>query len=338
MRVKEKVKIRKAQFLEMYRQMVLIRAFEEECSRQYMQGNIGGFLHLYIGEEAIAVGAISALRPQDYVVTHYRDHGHALARGMDSKAVMAELFGKATGSSGGKGGSMHLFDVSRNFMGGYAIVGGQMPIAAGLALAAKYKEEDRLVLCFLGDGALNEGEFHESMNLATIRNLPIIYFCENNLYGMGAPVWETFALWEAIDKVADAYHMPGKRMDGMNLLEVREVTRSAVEYVSGGLGPIFLVAQTYRFRGHSLSDPAEYRRRREVEHWLEKDPIANFKQELLDEELTSDIELGEIDVAVMKEVEEAAAFASDSPFPEPAALYRDVYGEQGATDGRDYLP
>ena len=325
MRVKEKG-VGKDLLLEHYRQMVLIRTFEEECSRQYMQGNIRGFLHLYIGEEAIAVGAISALRPQDYVVTHYRDHGHALARGMDSKAVMAELFGKATGSSGGKGGSMHLFDVSRNFMGGYAIVGGQMPVAAGLALAAKYKQEDRLVLCFLGDGALNEGEFHESMNLASIRKLPIIYFCENNLYGMGAAVWETFPLWEEIHKVADAYRMPGKRMDGMNVDEVYRVTQNAVQHVLSGMGPIFLVAQTYRYRGHSLSDPAQYRQRTEVETWLKRDPIASQKQRILSEEMATAEELAAIDQAVMSEVEEAVKFASDSPFPEPSDLYSDVYG------------
>ena len=325
MKVKERG-VGKELLLEHYRQMVLIRTFEEECSRQYMQGNIRGFLHLYIGEEAIAVGAISALRPQDYVVTHYRDHGHALARGLDSKAVMAELFGKATGSSGGKGGSMHLFDVSRNFMGGYAIVGGQMPVAAGLALAAKYKEEDRMVLCFLGDGALNEGEFHESMNLASIRHLPIIYFCENNLYGMGAAVWETFPLWEEIHKVADAYRMPGKRMDGMNVEEVHRVTRDAVQHVLSGMGPIFLVAQTYRFRGHSLSDPAQYRQRIEVETWLKRDPIPSLKQRILDEEAATEDELVATDQAVMREVEEAVEFASDSPFPDPADLHSDVYG------------
>ena len=325
MKVKEKLS--KKQLLEFYRQMVLLRAFEEECARQYMQRNILGFLHLYIGEEAIAVGAMSVLRPQDYVVTHYRDHGHALARGIESKRVMAELFGKATGCSGGRGGSMHLFDVSKNFMGGYAIVGGQMPIAAGLALAAKYKGEDRLALCFLGDGALNEGEFHESMNLAAIRQLPIIYFCENNLYGMGASVWETFAMSEEIYRVAEAYKMPGKRMNGMDLLEVREITQEAVEYVTGGGGPIFLEALTYRFRGHSIADPADYRARTEVEAWLARDPVAGFKRKLLEDGVASEAGLTAIGDDVMKEIEDAAKFAAESPFPEPSDLYRDVYGE-----------
>ena len=325
MKVRERLE--KTQLLEFYRQMVLVRRFEEECGRQYMQGNIRGFLHLYIGEEAIAVGSISALRPQDYVVTHYRDHGHALARGLDSKAVLAELFGKATGCSGGKGGSMHLFDASKNFMGGYAIVGGQMPIAAGLALAAKLKGEDRLAMCYLGDGALNEGEFHESMNLAAIRKLPVIYFCENNLYGMGAPVWETFALAEEIYRVAEAYKMPGKQLNGMDVLEVHEVTREAIEYVRSGKGPIFLEARTYRFRGHSIADPADYRRRTEVDGWMEKDPIDNYKRKLLGEGLASEQELTELDSAVMQEVEAAAKFALESPYPEPSALYQDVYAK-----------
>ena len=324
MKVKER--LTKVELLEYYRQIVLIRVFEEECQRQYMQGNIAGFLHLYIGEEAIAVGAISALRPQDWVLTHYRDHGHAIARGLDTKAIMAELFGKATGTSKGKGGSMHLFDVSRNFMGGYAIVGGQMPVAAGLALAAKLMGQDRLALCFLGDGALNEGEFHESMNLAAIRKLPIIYFCENNLYGMGASVWETFAKADDIYKVAEAYNMPGKRMNGMDVLEVKQVTRDAVEYVSSGNGPIFLEAQTYRFRGHSIADAAAYRSGAEVEEWLARDPIASYKNLLLEDGTASEAELQEIDDGAMKEIEEAVDFAAKSPYPDPAELYTDVYG------------
>ena len=325
MRVKPRIE--KTKLLEFYRQMMLIRVFEEECGRQYMQGNIRGFLHLYIGEEAIAVGSISTLRPHDYVVTHYRDHGQALAKGLDSKAVMAELFGRATGCSGGKGGSMHLFDVSKNFMGGYAIVGGQLPIATGLALASKLKGEDGLTLCFLGDGALNEGEFHESMNLAAIRTLPIIFLCENNLYGMGAPVWETFAKADEIYRVAEAYNMPGKRMNGMDVLEVREVTQEAVKYVSSGKGPMFLEAQTYRFRGHSVADPSEYRQGAEVEDWLTRDPIASYKEKLLGDGLVSEQELREIDGAVTVEVEEAVEFAKASPFPEPSALFKDVYGE-----------
>ena len=324
MQVEEKLS--KAQLTDLYRQMGLIRIFEEECQRQYMQGNIAGFLHLYIGEEAIAVGALSALRPQDWVLTHYRDHGHALARGMEPGVAMAELFGKATGCSKGKGGSMHLFDVSKNFMGGYAIVGGQMPIAAGLGLAAKLKGEDRLALCFLGDGALNEGEFHESMNLVAIRKLPVIYFCENNQYGMGASVWETFALAADIYKLADAYKMPGRRINGMDVLEVRESMKDAVEYVSGGGGPIFIEAQTYRFRGHSIADPAAYRLSSEVEEWLARDPLYSYRQKLMDQGIADDAELAEIDAANLKAIEDAVDFAAASPFPDPSALFEDIYG------------
>ena len=324
MQVQEKLS--KAQLTDLYRQMGLIRIFEEECQRQYMQGNIAGFLHLYIGEEAIAVGALSALRPQDWVLTHYRDHGHALARGMDAGVAMAELFGKATGCSKGKGGSMHLFDVSKNFMGGYAIVGGQMPVAAGLGLAAKLKGEDRLALCFLGDGALNEGEFHESMNLASIRKLPVIYFCENNQYGMGASVWETFALAAEIYKLADAYKMPGRRINGMDVLEVRDAMKDAVEYVSNGGGPIFIEAQTYRFRGHSIADPAAYRLSAEVEEWLARDPLSSYRQKLMEDGVADESELAEIDAANLKAIEDAVDFAIASPFPDPSELFTDIYG------------
>ena len=324
MQVEEKLD--KVQLTDLYRQMGLIRIFEEECQRQYMQGNIAGFLHLYIGEEAIAVGALSALRPQDWVLTHYRDHGHALARGMDAGVAMAELFGKATGCSKGKGGSMHLFDVSLNFMGGYAIVGGQMPVAAGLGLAAKLKGEDRLALCFLGDGALNEGEFHESMNLASIRKLPVIYFCENNQYGMGASVWETFALAADIYKLADAYKMPGRRINGMDVLEVRDAMKDAVDYVSNGGGPMFIEAQTYRFRGHSIADPAAYRLSSEVEEWLARDPLYSYREKLMAEGVADESELAEIDAANLKTIEDAVDFAIASPFPDPSELFTDIYG------------
>lgn len=320
-------KLDKKQLLELYRQMLLIRVFEEECARQYMQGKIRGFLHLYIGEEAIAVGAISALRAEDYVVTHYRDHGHALARGMDPKSVMAELFGKATGCSKGKGGSMHLFDASKNFMGGYAIVGGHLPLAAGLALAAQYRGEDRVVLAILGDGALNEGEFHETMNLCAIWNLPVVFLCENNLYGMGAPVWATFAAYEEIYKFAGAYKIRGMRVDGMDVLKMREATLEALEHVRTEKEPFFLEARTYRFRGHSIADPAEYRQRQEVESWLAKDPITNMKRWLIEEALATEEDLSVIQQEVEREVEEAVRFADESPWPEPSALYEDVTGK-----------
>jgi pyruvate dehydrogenase E1 component alpha subunit len=323
MQLKEKVD--KVQLVNFYREMLRIRLFEEECGRQYMQGKIRGFLHLYIGEEAIAVGSISVLQPDDYIVTHYRDHGHALARGIESKAVMAELFGKATGCSKGKGGSMHLFDVKRNFLGGYAIVGGQLPIATGLALAISYKGENKVVLAYLGDGALNEGEFHECMNLASIWKLPVLFFCENNLYGMGASVTDTFAMHDQIYKVAEAYKMPSKQIDGMNVLTVRDATHEAVEYMRRGSGPFFLEAKTYRFRGHSIADPAEYRKTGEVEEWQKRDPIPSFRKYLLKQEIALEAEIKAIEAEIEKEIEEAVRFAEESPWPTPEALNQHVY-------------
>ncbi len=320
----------KEQLLEFYRQMHLIREFERECERQYTRGNIKGFLHVYSGEEAIAVGAISALLPQDYVVTHYRDHGHALARGVSSKAVMAELFGKATGCSKGKGGSMHMFDAEKNFMGGYAIVGGQLPVAAGLALASKYRGEDRLTLCFMGDGALNEGEFHEAMNLAAIWKLPVIYFCENNLYGMGASAANNLVMYKEIYKMAAAYGIEGIQVDGNDVLAVRELMEQVTRRVRQGLGPYFVEAQTYRLRGHSIADPANYRPAEEVAYWQSRDPIPSFRQWLLTDGMASQEEIDQIHAAVEREVVVAAEFAERSPFPDPADLYRWVYQEDGA--------
>ena len=316
----------KRQVAQLYQQMLLIRRFEERSGRLYMQGKIRGFLHLYIGEEAIAVGAISALRDDDYVITHYRDHGHALARGLDPKVIMAELMGKATGSSGGKGGSMHLFDVSKRFMGGYAIVGGQLPIAVGLALAIKYKREDSAVLCFFGDGAVNEGEFHESMNLASLWKVPILFLLENNLYGMGSHVERTHAAGKDIYTAGDAYNIPAAQVDGMDLVAVREATDEALERVRSGSGPVLIEAMTYRFAGHSLADPTNYREDSEVDQWREKDPIDRFKADSLSEGLIDEDELAQIDEQVDALIEEAVRFAEESEEPSPESLYDNVYG------------
>ena len=316
----------KSQVAQLYQQMVLIRRFEEQCGRLYMQGKVRGFLHLYIGEEAIAAGAIPTLRDDDYIVSHYRDHGHALARGMDPKVIMAELMGKATGSSGGKGGSMHLFDVSKGFMGGYAIVGGQMPIAVGLALAIKHRSEDRAVLCFFGDGAVNQGEYHESMNLAALWKLPVLFFLENNLYGMGSRVEGTHAGGKDIYLTAEAYGVPAAQIDGMNLLEVRDATAEALKRVRSGDGPVFIEAMTYRFRGHSIADPAGYREAFEVDEWKTKDPISNFKDLALSEGLIDEAEIARIDAEVDATVDEAVRFAEESDEPGPEALYENVYG------------
>ena len=316
----------KRQVAQLYQQMVLIRRFEEHSGRLYMQGKIRGFLHLYIGQEAIAVGAIPTLRDDDYIVSHYRDHGHALSRGMAPRVVMAELMGKATGSSGGKGGSMHLFDVSRGFMGGYAIVGGQMPIAVGLALAIKYRGEDRAVLCFFGDGAVNQGEYHESLNLASLWKLPVLFFLENNLYGMGSHVERTHAGGKDIYPTADAYKIPAAQIDGMDLLAVREATIEALRRVRSGEGPVFLEALTYRFRGHSIADPAGYRETSEVDDWQSRDPIDNFKELSLSEGLIEADELERIDEEVDATLEEAVRFAEESEDPSAESLYENVYG------------
>ena len=315
-----------ATLIDFYRRMLLIRTFEERSAEQYTLGRIRGFLHLYNGEEAIAVGSISALQPNDYVATHYRDHGHALAKGMDPNAAMAELFGKATGCSKGKGGSMHLFDVEKRFMGGYAIVGGQLPLATGFALASKYSGEDSLTLCFLGDGAINEGEFHESLNLASLWKLPVIFFVENNLYGMGATVEQMLAFHDEIYLFANGYKIPSVRVDGMDVLKVLEATQEAVAHVRGGNGPYLIEAMAYRFRGHSMADPSEYRARSEEERWRTRDPIVTFGRQLVDDGTATQEQLDSIRSEVEEIIDEAVQFAEESPFPEPDALYEDVYG------------
>lgn len=323
--MKTAVTIDKAMAAEFYRKMLVIRRFEEASARLYMQSLVRGFLHLYIGEEAVAVGAISALEPQDYVITHYRDHGHALARGMDPKACMAELCGRATGASGGKGGSMHLFDAERHFMGGHAIVGGQMPIGVGMALGVKLRGGGGAVMVFFGDGAVNEGEFHESLNLASIWKLPVIFFLENNLYGMGTHVERTHAAGRDIYNSAEYYKIPATQVDGMNLLAVHEATLGALRRVRAGRGPAFIEAMTYRYRGHSMADPVHYRENEEVEEWRVNDPINRFKAFVLDEGLITLPELDEIDGEVAAEIEEAVTFARESPFPEMDELYKNIY-------------
>ena len=317
--------LNKQRLAEFYRQMLLIRRFEEACGRLYMQGKIRGFLHLYIGEEAIAVGAISALRPDDYVIGHYRDHGHAIAKGMDPKIAMAELCGKSTGSSGGKGGSMHLFDVERHFMGGHAIVGGQMPIAAGLALSSKYKKEDLVTLCFFGDGAVNQGEFHETLNLASVWKLPILFLLENNLYGMGTHVDRTHAGGRHIYEVASAYDIPGVQIDGMDVLGVNECVSEAVKSIRKGEGPRFIEAMCYRYRGHSMADPTMYRERDEAQELGIKDPIDSLKNFMIQFDVAGEEELAKIAAKVDEQVNEAVQFAEDSPAPEMDAMYTNVY-------------
>ena len=318
-------KLDKKQIVDFYRQMLLIRRFEEASGRYYMQGKIKGFIHLYIGQEAVAVGGISALGPEDYVISHHRDHGHALAKGLDPKKAMAEIFGKATGTSGGRGGSMHLFDLEHNFMGGYAIVAGQMPIAVGLALACQMLRDDRVVMCFFGDGAVNQGEFHESLNLASLWKLPVLFFLENNMYGMGTHVEQTHAGGKDIYMAAEAYKIPAAQIDGMDVLAVHEATTEALRRVRSGSGPVFLEAITYRYRGHSASDPSQYRESSEVEEWRSKDPIEQIKSLSTQAGLLTDEEIQDIESEVEAEIAEAVQFAEDSPEPAPSSLHDDVY-------------
>lgn len=326
----EAPELTKSDLLEFYRQMKLIREFERESERQYTRGNIKGFLHVYNGEEAIAVGAINTLRADDYIVTHYRDHGQALARGMTSKAVMAELMGKATGCSRGKGGSMHLFSAELNFMGGYAIVGGQLCIAAGIALAVQYRGGDQVALCFFGDGAVNEGEFHEAMNLAAIWKLPVVFFCEHNLYGMGASSKETLVMWDSLHEMAAAYGMARYEVDGNDVLAVRGLMRKVNAEVRAGKGPAFIVAKTYRLRGHSVADPANYRPDDEVAYWMAQDPIPRFRTWLMEEGIATVEDFEEIDAGVDEEIVIAAEFGESSPWPAPEELYDGVYTDRPA--------
>ena len=311
---------------ELYRQMYLIRCFEEECGVQYVQGRIRGFLHLYIGEEAVGVGAISVLNDNDYVVSHYRDHGHALAKGLNPSAVMAELMGKAAGVSGGRGGSMHLFDVSRCFMGGYAIVGGQLPVATGLGLAISHQRQDRAVMCFLGDGAVNQGIFHESMNLASLWKLPVIFMLENNLYGMGSHIDRTHAAGRDLYTAADSYNIPAMQVDGMDVVLVREAAAEAVRRVRAGEGPVFLEAITYRYRGHSMADPVQYRDNEEVERWRAKDPISGFVDHAVANNLLGPQDLAELQDQVQNQVAEAVRFALEAEEPTIESMYGQVYG------------
>lgn len=314
--------------IDMYRNMVLIRKFEERSAGFYREGKIGGFLHLYIGEEAVGVGAIAALAPQDYIVTHYRDHGHALARGLDSKALMAELLGRTTGVSGGKGGSMHLVDVAKGFWGGYGIVGGHIALATGLALASQYLDENRVTLCIFGDGSTNIGYFHEALNLASLWKLPILFLCENNLYGMGTAVERASAVPSMAEK-ACAYNIPAVRIDGMDTLKVFDATQRALEHVRSGQGPYFIEAMCYRFPGHSMGDPERYRVKDEVERYKERDPILMFGKELESDGIVDEADLERIDKEVSQQIDDVAAFADESPVPAPESMFDHVYAQSG---------
>ncbi len=320
--------IERDELLELYRQMQLIRRFEERSAEQYAYGKIGGFLHLYIGEEAVAVGAIHALNDEDHLVTHYRDHGYALASGADPGEAMAELFGRSTGTTKGRGGSMHMVHPETNFWGGYAIVAGHIPIATGLGLAIKNQQQDAVAMCIFGDGSTNNGAFHEALNMAAIWDLPVIFLCENNLYGMGTHHEYVSAVPQMSTK-ADAYAIKNEIVDGQDVLAMYEVTQRAVEHCKAGNGPYFIEAMTYRYRGHSMADPESYREREEVDEFRQRDPIQLFKTQLIEAEVADESDFDAIDEEIESQIEDAVTFADESPWPEPDTLYDYIYYSDG---------
>ncbi len=317
--------VSREQSLDWLRQMMLIRRFEERAEMMYQKGDkIGGFFHQYSGQEPIAVGSIGALRDSDYVMTAYRDHGHALARGVSAKAAMAELLGKATGCSKGKGGSMHFFDVEKGFLGGHAIVGSHVALAAGVAFAIKYRGEDRVCICYLGDGAMNQGSVHEAFNMAALWKLPVIYVVENNMYAMGTSLKRSSAVLDLTLRGAKAYGIPGPTINGNDIELMAKTTREAADRARNGGGPTFIDAQTYRYKGHSISDPAKYRRNEELESAKKEDPILMYQNVLLKRGWIDQEEIDGMVASVKDEVDESIEFAEQSDPPAPDALYEDI--------------
>jgi pyruvate dehydrogenase E1 component alpha subunit len=326
---KERALLEPRELLALYRDMVRIREFEESCPKLYSQGKMGGFLHLYSGQEAVGVGVAHAMHHEDYMVSAYREHGLILAKGAHPKGVMAELFGKATGVSRGKGGSMHMFDADLRFMGGYGIVGGHLPLAVGIGYAIRYRESDEVVVCLLGDGATNQGVFHEAMNMAALYQVPVVFVCENNGYGIGTSVVRASAV-EQLYKKSCAYETPGVKVDGMDVLAVYETVRQAVLRAREGGGPTYIEAITYRFRGHSISDPGTYRSEQEKKIWKERDPIPRLADWLIAEGHAGREQIEQIEAEEKALIEEAIRFADESPEPEPEELWTDVYAENPA--------
>jgi pyruvate dehydrogenase E1 component alpha subunit len=314
----------KKEYLEIYRQMVLIRRVEEEAAQLYQAGKIGGFLHLYIGQEAVSTGLISAREPKDRVITAYRDHGVAVNVGIPARKIFAELLGKATGMSKGKGGSMHMADVEKNFWGGHAIVGAHLPIAAGFALGDQYNKRNSVTICMFGDGATNIGFFHEAVNLSKVWNLPVLWVCENNLYGMGTTVERASAVIEIRQK-AEGYCIPNERVDGMDVLAVRQAALEALAFIRDGGGPFMLEIITYRYRGHSMGDPERYRKVEEVKKYQENDPIGIYRHKLEEQGISSGAELDQIEKKVNSEIREAIQLAENDPEPALESLWENIY-------------
>lgn len=326
----------KKDYLKLYQEMVVIRRVEERSAELYQKGKIGGFLHLYIGQEAVCTGITSVRQPQDRIITAYRDHGWAISCGIDPKNVMAELLGKADGCSKGKGGSMHMADVDKNFWGGHAIVGAHIPIAAGMALGDVYQEnDDAVTICMFGDGATNIGFFHEGLNLSKVWNLPVLWVCENNQYGMGTTVERASAVSEIRQK-AEGYGMENERIEGMDVMKVREETARVLEKIRKDGGPYLLEVMTYRYRGHSMGDAERYREKEEVAKWEESDPIGIFHKYLLDEKIATQKDLDKQDEEAEKIVKEAIEFAESSPNPDDEALFEHIYMDPTPVEYRGY--
>lgn len=314
------------------REMLRIRRMEEACAELYTQMKIRGFLHLYIGEEAVAVGVMQNLTPEDAVLATYREHGHALVRGVKLRAIMAEMFGKLDGCSRGRGGSMHLFDSATKFYGGSAIVGGSLPLATGFGLAAAMRKRQDVTACFFGEGAMAEGEFHESMNLCELWGLPVLFLCENNLYAMGTALTRSESQTVLIEK-AKSYKVPAEAVDGMDVLAVEQATRKAVESIRAGNGPFFLELRTYRFRAHSMFDPQLYREKSEVEEWKHRDPVELFQKRLRENGWLAEGDIQRIETGIKAEIDDAVSFAEASPLEPVEELTRFVYSESSSTAG-----
>ncbi|HMU77463.1 MAG: pyruvate dehydrogenase (acetyl-transferring) E1 component subunit alpha [Bacteroidia bacterium] len=319
-----KQKFTKETYLFWYEQMLLMRRFEERAGQLYGMQKIKGFCHLYIGQEAVVAGAMSVIKPSDNMITAYRDHAHALGKGTSARAVMAELFAKATGCSKGKGGSMHLFDAANRFFGGHGIVGGQIPLGAGIAFAEQYKGTDSVTLCYMGDGAVRQGAFHEALNMAMTWKLPVVFIIENNNYAMGTSVERTSNVTD-LYKLGTAFNMPSEPVDGMTVETVHEAMEKAVNHCRKGNGPYLLEMNTYRYKGHSMSDPAKYRSKEELEKYKAQDPIEEVLKVIQKNKLASQDEIDAIDKKVHDIVEDSVTFAEESPFPDADELYKDVY-------------
>ena len=326
----------KKEYLDLYKEMVVIRRIEERAAELYQQGKIGGFLHLYIGQEAVSAGIGSVRQPQDRLITAYRDHGWAISSGIDPKYVMAELLGKADGCSKGKGGSMHMADTEKNFWGGHAIVGAHIPIAAGMALGDVYQgNKDAITICMFGDGATNIGFFHEGLNLSKVWNLPVLWVCENNQYGMGTSVKRASAVSEIRQK-AEGYGMTNELIDGMDVMNVRKEVSRILDKMREEGGPYLLEIMTYRYRGHSMGDAERYREKEEVKKWEEEDPIGFFRKQIIEEEIATEQELDDADEEAENIVKEAVEFAESSPEPDKETLFEDIYVELTPIEYRGY--